>query len=268
MNILIIGGGNMGFTYAKGILDAQIKNTRVSILEPQQQRRTFLSSFNGFHVYENPQHCVGKADIVLLSVKPQICLNVFKELRSFLNNDQIIISIMAGVTIDTISKHLKLTRIVRAMPNLPAQLGKGMTGYFASDAIDDEEKELIAEILKTTGSVLSLTNETAIDAVTGISGSGPAYVFYFMEAMVQAALEMGFDQDDAKKLVSQTFEGAVTQFKASQDSLPIWIDRVTSKGGTTQAALEVLRKEQVASHIKKASIAAQQRANELAKSIL
>lgn len=267
MKVLIIGGGNMGFTYAKGIAAAQMDGVNVGILEPQATRRNFLATFEGFTVYKDDKDCVPPADVILLAVKPQVCLDLFGQIKSFINPDQLIISIMAGVATATIAKHLNTHRIVRAMPNLPAQLGKGMTGFYADDAIGEQEKKTVTQLLQTTGEVMAVADEAGIDSVTGISGSGSAYVFYFMEAMVQAALQMGFDEQQAKTLVLQTFDGAVAQFKASEDSLPVWIDRVTSKGGTTQAALNVLDEQKVAQHIKDAVKAAEKRAGELAKLI-
>lgn len=264
MNILIIGGGHMGFTYAKGVLDAELPNTTINILEHNVARRKFLQGYH-FRLFERYENCLSDADMILFAVKPQKCVALFDEIKNAVSDRQIFISIMAGVSVAVIAKYLKVDKIVRAMPNLPAQLGKGMTGVFFSTTIQSNEQATVLKILATTGEVISLPKESDIDAITGVSGSGPAYVFYFMNAMIQAAIEMGFTKQDAKKMVAQTFRGAVAQFNASDDDLSTWINRVASKGGTTREALDVLDVEKVGAHIKKAVFAAKNRAVVLGK---
>ena len=175
------------------------------------------------------------------------------------------VSIMAGVTIQKIQDNLGIQKVIRAMPNLPAQVGKGVTSYTESKEVSRVELLMIRNLLDTTGESIRVENEKFIDASTGISGSGPAYVFYFMQAMMEAALKMGFSKNDSKILVSQTFEGAVELFNQSDLSPNSWMKRVASKGGTTRAALDSMEDNNVKELIKEAAYAAFDRAVELGK---
>lgn len=181
------------------------------------------------------------------------------------NQEQILVSIMAGVTIKSIQEHTDLTKVVRAMPNLPAQIGKGLTSFVASPSISKTELLTIESLLNTTGKSIQVSNENFIDASTGISGSGPAYVFYFMQSMMEAAMQMGFSESDSTIMVSQTFTGAVELFNQSNISPESWMDRVASKGGTTRAALDSMENNNVNKLIKEAAFAAFNRAVELGK---
>jgi pyrroline-5-carboxylate reductase len=172
---------------------------------------------------------------------------------------------MAGVTIKTMQDGLGIHKVVRAMPNLPAQIGKGVTSYTASKEVSRIELLTIENLLDTTGKSILVSSEKFIDASTGISGSGPAYVFYFMQSMMEAALKMGFSANDSKVLVSQTFEGAVDLFNQSDLSPNSWMERVASKGGTTRAALDSMEDNNVKELIKEAAYSAFNRAVELGK---
>ena len=151
------------------------------------------------------------------------------------------------------------------MPNLPAQVGKGITSYTEAGEVSRVELIMVRNLLDTTGKSIRVKNENFIDASTGISGSGPAYVFYFMQSMMEAALKMGFSENDSRVLVSQTFEGAVELFNQNSISPNTWMERVASKGGTTRAALDHLEQHQVKESIKDAAQAAFERAVELGK---
>lgn len=151
------------------------------------------------------------------------------------------------------------------MPNLPAQVGKGVTSFTEAEEISRVELLMVRNLLDTTGASIHVKNENFIDASTGISGSGPAYVFYFMNSMLEAALKMGFSKNDSKVLVSQTFEGAVKLFNESDLSASTWMERVASKGGTTRAALDSMDENNVEELIKDAAYAAFDRAVELGK---
>ena len=172
---------------------------------------------------------------------------------------------MAGVTIEKIQEGLNITKVVRAMPNLPAQVGKGVTSYTESKEVSRVELLMIRNLLDTTGESIRVENQKFIDASTGISGSGPAYVFYFMQSMLEAALKMGFSSNDSKVLVSKTFEGAVELFNQSDPSPETWMNRVASRGGTTRAALDSMDDNNVKELIKEAAYAAFDRAVELSK---
>ncbi len=170
---------------------------------------------------------------------------------------------MAGVRIDTIQRALGLTKVIRAMPNLPAQIGMGMTAFTAAEEVTRIELVLVQNLLNTTGKAIYVEQESAIDATTAISGSGPAYVFYFMDAMIEAARRMGFNEPEAELLVAQTFRGAVELYAKNDLSCTEWIARVSSRGGTTEAAVETFRRTSVFEDIISGADAALQRAKEL-----
>jgi pyrroline-5-carboxylate reductase len=172
---------------------------------------------------------------------------------------------MAGVTIETIQNQLGVQKVVRTMPNLPAQVGKGVTSYTESEEVSRVELLMVRNLIETTGVSIHVSTENFIDASTGISGSGPAYVFYFMQSMLDAALKMGFSNYDSKVLVVNTFEGAIELFNQSNISPESWIDKVASKGGTTRAAIDSMEDNNVNELIKDAAYAAFDRAVELGK---
>lgn len=266
MRVLVIGAGNMGLTYAESMSKSKLlKKKNLMIFDNSAEKTTSLKKISHFEVYDNLEECLPKADLIFLAVKPYHSEDLFGKLRNLLNHDQIIISIMAGVTIGTMQEALGIQKIVRAMPNLPAQIGKGVTSYTASKEISRIELLTIESLLDTTGESILVSSEKFIDASTGISGSGPAYVFYFMQSMMEAALKMGFSTNDSKVLVSKTFEGAVDLFNQSDLSPNSWMERVASKGGTTRAALDSMEDNNVKELIKDAAYAAFNRAVELGK---
>ncbi len=256
----------MGLTYAESMSKSKLlKKRNLMILDSSHEKTTSLKKISHFEVHENLEDCVPKADLIFIAVKPYHSEELFKKMRSLVNDGQIIISIMAGVTIKTMQDGLGIPKVVRAMPNLPAQIGKGVTSYTASDEVSRIELLTIENLLDTTGRSILVSSEKFIDASTGISGSGPAYVFYFMQSMMEAALKMGFSSNDSKVLVSRTFEGAVDLFNQSDLSPNSWMDRVASKGGTTRAALDSMEDNNVKELIKEAAYSAFNRAVELGK---
>lgn len=266
MKVLVIGAGNMGLTYAESMSKSKLlKKRNLMILDSSHEKTTSLKKIAHFEVHENLEDCLPKADLVFIAVKPYHSEELFKKMRGLVNDGQIVISIMAGVTIKTMQDGLGIPKVVRAMPNLPAQIGKGVTSYTASDEVSRIELLTIENLLDTTGRSILVSSEKFIDASTGISGSGPAYVFYFMQSMMEAALKMGFSSNDSKVLVSKTFEGAVDLFNQSDLSPNSWMDRVASKGGTTRAALDSMEDNNVKELIKEAAYSAFNRAVELGK---
>ena len=266
MKVLVIGAGNMGLTYAQSMSRSKLLNKRnLMILDNSPEKLRSLKKISQFDVYDRLEDCVPIADLIFIAVKPYHSEELFQKIRPLAKPGQIAISIMAGVTIATLQEGLGLQKIVRAMPNLPAQVGKGVTSYTASDAVSRVELLTIENLLDTTGKSLKVSSEKYIDASTGISGSGPAYVFYFMQSMMEAALKMGFSANDSKLLVSHTFEGAVELFNQSDLSPNKWMERVASKGGTTRAALDSMEDNNVKELIKEAAYAAFNRAIELGK---
>jgi pyrroline-5-carboxylate reductase len=266
MRVLVIGAGNMGLTYAEGMSKSSLLNRHnLRIYDKSPELIASLSKIPHFNVHNKLEDCLPQADVVFLAVKPYHCDVLFEEMKPMVNNGQIMVSIMAGVTIEKIQENLGIQKVIRAMPNLPAQVGKGVTSFTESKEVSRVELLMIRNLLDTTGESIKVENENFIDASTGISGSGPAYVFYFMQAMLEAALKMGFSKNDSKVLVSQTFEGAVELFNQSDLSPGSWMKRVASKGGTTRAALDSMEDNNVKELIKEAAYAAFDRAVELGK---
>jgi pyrroline-5-carboxylate reductase len=266
MKILVIGAGNMGLTYAQGMSKSKLlKKKNIMILDNSEEKLEELNEISHFDAFKELEDCVPKADIIFIAVKPYHAENLFKKLKPYTKPGQVLVSIMAGINIDSIKKYSGLFKIVRAMPNLPAQIGKGLTSYVTSEEISRIEKLTIESLLDTTGKSMEVTSEKFIDASTGISGSGPAYVFYFMQSMMEAALTMGFSKNDSSVLVSQTFTGAIELFNQSNLSPNSWIKKVASKGGTTRAALDSMEDNNVNGLIKDAAFAAFNRAVELDK---
>lgn len=260
----MIGGGNMGFTYAEGMASSNLLNRRkLMIYDVSPTKQDELKQTGLFDVHESLENCLPQADVVFIAVKPFHSEELFEKMKPMVNEEQIFVSLMAGVTIQGIKEGLNVKKVVRTMPNLPAQVGKGVTSYTESAEVSRIELLMIRNLLDTTGESIRVRNENFIDASTGISGSGPAYVFYFMQSMMEAALKMGFSQNDSKVLVSRTFEGAVELFHQNDLSPNLWMDRVASKGGTTRAALDSMEDNNVKELIKDAAYAAFNRAVEL-----
>ena len=266
MKILIIGGGNMGLTYAQSFLRSHITNKEdMMILERSPEKATVLREKNIGRIFGHPEECINQGDLVIFAVKPQDSPVLFESVRGLVDPQQVFLSIMAGVKIGTITESLGVSKVIRAMPNLPAQIGMGMTAFTSSDEVTRIELVTVQNLLNTTGKTVYVEKESFIDAATAISGSGPAYVWYFMDAMMAAAREMGFNESEAELLVSQTFIGAVELYRATNYSCEEWIKRVSSRGGTTEAAMRSFYQTEVHLDIIRGAQAALDRAVELGK---
>ncbi|MFT5250833.1 MAG: pyrroline-5-carboxylate reductase [bacterium] len=266
MKVLVIGAGNMGLTYAEGMSKSKLlKKKNIMVLDKSDEKLEELHRISHFDAFNELKDCVPKADIIFVAVKPHHAEELFKKINPLAKTDQIIISIMAGVTLDAIKNLSGVRKVIRAMPNLPAKVGLGLTSYVSSPEVSRIELLTVESLLNTTGKSIRVNNENLIDASTGISGSGPAYVFYFMQSMMEAALQMGFSTNESKLLVSQTFTGAIELFNQSNLSPNSWMEKVASKGGTTQAALDSMDGNNVNELIKEAAFAAFTRAVELGK---
>lgn len=264
MKILIVGAGNMGTTYAESfLLSHSITKDDLLILEKTPEKADFLRERGYSFVISAPDESISNVRLIILAVKPQDTKTLFETLKNYILPSQTILSIMAGVKIDTLKNSLGTSKIIRAMPNLPSQIGMGMTGFTADPSVTREELFFVQNLLNTTGKSLYFSEEEKIDAVTAISGSGPAYVYYFMEAMIKEAQKMGFSHSEAELLVTQTFMGAVHLENRSTYSCEEWIKRVSSKGGTTEAALTIFTEQKVATKIAQGLEAAKKRAKEL-----
>lgn len=266
MKVLVIGAGNMGLTYSEGMSSSTLLGKqKLRIYDTDPNKIEMLRKQPEFDVYTSLADGLPKADIVFLAVKPYHCESLFQEMQPLVQKEQIFVSLMAGVTINTIQEGLNVEKVIRTMPNLPAKVGKGVTSYTGAEAVSRVELLMVRHLLDTTGTSIHVDTEKFIDASTGISGSGPAYVFYFMQSMLEAAQKMGFSDYDSKVLVSNTFEGAIELFNQSDITPERWIDKVASKGGTTQAAIDSMDDNNVKQLIQDAAYAAFDRAVELGK---
>lgn len=266
MKILIIGGGNMGMTYAQAFLRSHITTKKdLMILEKSSEKWPELETLDIGSICKKPEDCLAQADLVILAVKPQDAGNLFEKIRPMVDPQQVFLSIMAGVRMSTIAQAVGLKKIIRAMPNLPAQIGMGMTAFTSTDEVTRIELVTVQNLINTTGKSIYVENESLIDAATAISGSGPAYVWFFMDAMIAAAKQVGFKDSEAELLVSQTFQGAIDLFHQSNFSCEEWIKKVASKGGTTEAALASFGQNAVFQDIVTGAVAAFRRAQELGK---
>ena len=264
MKVLIIGFGNMGKTYANSFISSRfIKPEDINVLVRYGTKINTAYGIPDANFSATISSKINQFDIVILAVKPQDFEVLATMLKPFLNQNQILFSIMAGIKIATIESKLGCSKIVRSMPNIPTQIGMGMTVFSASAAVDRKELFIIQNLINTTGKSVYVEDEKLIDAATAISGSGPAYVFYFMKSMIQAAVQLGFNESEAELLVNQTFMGSVAIQNANSLSNEEWITKVASKGGTTESALKVFEQNSLELTIVKAIQAANDRALEL-----
>jgi pyrroline-5-carboxylate reductase len=266
MKILILGGGNMGLTYAQSFLRSRIVTPEnMMVLCRTYEKANQLAQHHEGQFFSDPRLCVPEADLVILAVKPQDSIKLFSEISGLVQHGQVFLSIMAGVRMERIAATLGVSKVIRAMPNLPAQIGAGVTAFTSTDAVTRLELVMVQNLLSTTGKTLYVEKEDMLDATTAISGSGPAYVFFFMNAMMDAAKDMGFSDSEAELLVSQTFTGAVDLYNKNNLSCNEWIAKVASKGGTTEAALKVFRETTLHADIVGGANAALKRAEDLGR---
>lgn len=268
MKILIVGGGNMGMTYGKSFINAHIVNhENLIILEKSAGKAEHLRQQNIGTAYGSPDDYIKTADLIVLAVKPQDFKALAPNIKEHIDEQQVILSIMAGVKIKTISEALGADKIIRAMPNLPAQIGSGMTVFNASAEVTRIELVTVQNLINATGKSIYVDDEVQIDAATAISGSGPAYVFFFMNAIINTARNMGFNESEAELLCYQTFKGTINLFRKGELSCEEWIQKVASRGGTTEAALSSFQSTELIPSISKGLHAALKRANELSQLI-
>lgn len=264
-NITFIGGGNMAQALIGGLISRGLPATRITVSDPVENVRQLLLE-KDVHVTDDNAAAIKHADIVVLAVKPQVLGAVLKPLHGLFDG-KLIISIVAGAEIKTISELTGNDRVVRVMPNTPALVQTGAHGIFAYDAVETKDRELATQVLAATGLTIWVSSEAQVDAVTAVSGSGPAYFFYMMESMIRAGKNMGLDEKVATALTLQTALGAAQMAITSSNSPSELRKNVTSPNGTTQAALEVFDRAQISQNIQTALAAAQKRSQELAQEL-
>lgn len=266
MKITIVGCGNMGLIYARAFLKYNIVSKENLLLaEKNETRKEELIKLNIGEVCVVNDKRISQSDIVILAVKPQDFAYLSIELKQVLTPQNIIVSIMAGMKMDRIEKTLLQKNIIRAMPNSPAELGMGMTAFTANKALSIEQIRKAENLLATTGRTVFFENEDLLDAVTALSGSGPAYFFYLVKQMIEAGKQMGVDEATSAMLVKQTMLGSYHLINNADKSLDDLIQAVASKGGTTEAALSVFNEKNVGENLKKGIVKARDRASELSK---
>ncbi|CAI3160750.1 Pyrroline-5-carboxylate reductase [Acinetobacter calcoaceticus] len=264
-NICFIGGGNMAQALIGGLISRGLPPTRITVSDPVEQIRQLLQE-KEVHVTQDNVVAIQNADVVVLAVKPQVLATVLRPLKGLLS-DKLVISIIAGAEIQTISNLIDSDRIVRVMPNTPALVQTGAHGIYANDVVGTSDRELTSQILAATGLTIWVNSEAQIDAVTAVSGSGPAYFFYLMESMIRAGKNLGLDEKVATALTLQTALGAAQMAITSSNTPSELRKNVTSPNGTTQAALEVFDRAQISQNIQSALAAAQKRSQELAQEL-
>jgi pyrroline-5-carboxylate reductase len=260
--IAFIGGGNMASAIIGGLLKQGLAASQIDVVEPDAAARERLQHHYHVAAQAQPGAALDAASLVVWAVKPQAFKDAALQTR-FHTKNALHLSVAAGIRSDSIAHWLGTERVVRAMPNTPALVGKGMTALFARGAVTQADRLLVERVVATTGEHLWVHEEGQLDAVTALSGSGPAYVFYFVEAMIQAGADMGLSREQAQKLAVATFAGASELARASSEPPEILRQRVTSKGGTTHAAISSLEQDGVKTLFMRALHAARRRAKEL-----
>lgn len=263
MRIAVLGGGVMGEALASGLLSASGDRPEIVVAEKRPERAQELREQLGVEL-ASPVEAVRAADVVILVVKPQDLLALLDDMGGEIEPDALVVSIAAGITTSAIEQ--RLTRgghVVRAMPNTPARVGLGVTGVSAGASAGTEHVQLASDLLRAVGVVVEVP-ESLQDAVTAVSGSGPAYVFYLAEAMIASAVDLGLDEATAREMVNGTIQGAAALLVSSNDTARELRAKVTSPNGTTAAATAVFDERGLAALVGAGMTAARDRGRELA----
>ena len=242
--VVFIGCGNMGSALVSGTLGSGlISKDKVLVTDIRPKQLDEIKKKEGVSTTENNREAVEKSDIIVLAVKPQVMESVLSEIKDVVTEDKVIISIAAGITTGFIEKILgKEVPVVRVMPNTPALVKTGASGLSPGKYAGEEEEAIAEQMMLRVGIVVKVPEEM-LDAVTALSGSGPAYIFYIIESLIEAGMEMRLPEDDVRKLVEQTVLGAVKMVMETGESPQVLRAKVTSPGGTTEAALEYLKEK-------------------------
>ena len=245
-----------------GLIRQGLPAANIEVVEPFAAARDKLRTEFGIAAQERAGAALERAGLVVWAVKPQTFKEAAAPARAH-TTGALHLSVAAGIRSDSIARWLGTQRIVRSMPNTPALIGKGMTALYARPGVLAQDRARVEQVIATTGQSLWVQEEAQLDAVTALSGSGPAYVFFFLEAMTQAGAQMGLSREQAYQLAVGTFAGASELARASDDPPEVLRQRVTSKGGTTYAAITSMEQDQVQALFIRALHAARQRAKEL-----
>ena len=267
MNITFIGGGNMARAIIGGLLDKGYAPDAIGVVELSPEARARLKRELRVRCFDSPAQAAPFGDLLVMAVKPQQMRAAAAQAAPNLSG-QLVVSIAAGTRLTDLSRWLGGHRLlVRCMPNTPALIGAGVTAAYAAPEVSAAQRAHAAQVLEAVGMVLWVEDEGLLDPVTAVSGSGPAYVYYFIEAMQQAATELGLSPEQARTLSLQTFLGAARLAAASPEPVSVLRERVTSKGGTTEAALASMASDQVREAIVRAIRAASERGRQLGEEL-
>jgi len=265
--LAFIGGGTMAEAMVRGILERKLVTpARVTVSGPRRERRAELTKTYRVRALASNVEAARNADVVVMSVKPQMLPRVMAELRGKLAAEQLVLSIVAGASSDALRAGLDHASIVRAMPNTPAQVAMGVTVWWATPSVSGPDRERARAILAALGEELEVEQEEQVDMATALSGTGPSYIFLLMEALVDAGVHLGFSRRVAEELVLRTVEGSALFARRSGRHLAELRNMVTSPGGTSAAALYQLEKGGLRTVLSKAVYAAYQRTRELGES--
>ncbi len=262
MKITFIGGGNMAKALIGGLIKRGYSPSKMHVVELSKDKCAELHNEFGVRATTELSEAVAHGETLILAVKPQQLQEIAVQLAPILD-EQLVLSIAAGIRTQDMARWIGTQNIVRCMPNTPALIRSGVTALYATPAVKPEQCHRAESILGAVGSTLWVEDEEMLDAVTAISGSGPAYVFYFIEAMQQGAYELGLDEAQARQLVLDTFLGASKLAESSQEDIAVLRERVTSRKGTTERALLSMEKDRVKANIVAAIHAAATRSREL-----
>jgi pyrroline-5-carboxylate reductase len=263
MNITFVGGGNMAAALIGGLIAKDFEARQIRVVEVLPEARERLSTYYGVECFAEPALAAPLGDVIVLAVKPQHMRQAAHAIAPHVEH-ALVLSIAAGIRLPDLSRWLGgSARLARCMPNTPALIGLGVSGAYAAPAVSIEEKLHVQRILEAVGRVVWVEEERLLDAITAVSGSGPAYVFYFMEAMLEAAESLGLSSAQARDLIIDTFRGATELASRAPEPVAALREQVTSKGGTTEKALLQFKADRVAEAIRKAMAAANARAASL-----
>ena len=265
MKIAILGGGTMGEIIVRALLRKELfRPSEIIVAELQAERRALFEPL-GVQLTAVAAELLPGCDLLVVCVKPQFATEALETLRGELDPQTLVISIMAGIDVEFLAEHLRHPLVVRSMPNLPARIGEGVTVWRAAPSVPDRQRVLARMFFLAMGREVEVDAEDLLDAATAVSGTGPAYIFYIAENLLEAAIDLGFDKQQALRLVRQTFRGAMDLWAETRESPGALRRKVTSRGGTTHAAVTYFQQQQIGKIFRTGVRRAYKRAKELSR---
>ena len=261
-HIAFIGGGNMAAAIIGGLRKQGTPASAIEVVEPFEATASALQAQTGVSVHPQAGDFLARAELVVWAVKPQVFKQAAQPVAPH-THQALHLSVAAGIPSGSVARWLNTERVVRSMPNTPALVGLGVTGLYARSGVDASDRQWIDAVVGTMGKSIWVQDEALLDAVTAVSGSGPAYVFYFIEALMAAGQQMGLDAEQSRTLAIETFYGASTLARTGSEPPGVLRERVTSKSGTTFAAISEMDRLQLQAGFIDAVKAAQTRAHAL-----